>query len=158
MSGILDAITNLFSGSFSQLTENLIVLGLGIFTLVLGFFGIRYLGRRRQLLNQERMAAMIKGLHYAGVARDVFARPQADARDHVLRGIRWLFAAGGISGALYGYERLQPDPDMLTALRGLLAGVVPALIGLAHLLFSWLTRRRNSAVQPTVRGSYRAVS
>jgi hypothetical protein len=134
MGGIL-GILDFLLGPLKVLTDNLIVAGLAVFALTLGFFAIHYLGRRRQMLHQERMATLIKGLHYAGVARDVFATPKPDPRDHLLRGLRWLFGGAGLSSALYGYERLQ-TADMSQALTGALAGLVPALIGLAHLLFS----------------------
>jgi len=154
ISGILGGIVNFLTGNLSQLTGNIVALGLTVFALGLGFFAIRYLGRRRQMLHTERMAAMVKGLHYAGVARDVFARPQTDARDHLLCGLRWMFGAAGLSGALYGYEQLQAVPDPLNAMRGLLAGIIPGLIGLAHLLFSWLCSRRSSTAG-TSTGYYR---
>jgi len=156
ISGILGGIINFLTGNLSQLTGNVIALILAVLTAVIGFFSIRYLGRRRQMLHTERMAAMVKGLHYAGVARDVFAKPQADSRDHLLCGLRWLFGAAGLSSALYGYEQLQAVPDPLNAMRGLLAGIIPGLIGLAHLLFSWLcSRRSSSSTAGTNTGYYR---
>ena len=154
ISGILGGIFDFLTGNLSQLTGNIIAIGLSAFALGLGFFAIRYLGRRRQMLHTERMAAMVKGLHYAGVAREVFAKPQTDSRDHLLCGLRWMFGAAGLSGALYGYEQLQAVPDPLNAMRGLLAGIIPALIGLAHLLFSWLCSRRSSTAG-TSTGYYR---
>ena len=117
ISGILGGILDFLTGNLSQLTGNIVALGLTVFALGLGFFAIRYLGRRRQMLHTERMAAMVKGLHYAGVARDVFAKPQTDSRDHLLCGLRWMFGAAGLSGALYGYEQLQAVPDPLNAMR-----------------------------------------
>ena len=151
MGGILDFLT----GPLTALTDNLVVAGLGIFALTLGFFAISYLGRRRQLLHQERMATLIKGLHYAGVARDVFAPPKPDPRDHLLRGLRWLFGGAGVSGALYGYERLQPTADMSQAMTGALAGLVPVLIGLAHLLFSWICSHKSPGGMTGTRALYR---
>jgi hypothetical protein len=127
-----------------QLTTNIVVGGLAIFALSLGFFAIHYLNRRRQMLHQERMAALIKGLHYAGVARDVLVKPKPDSRDHMLSGLRWLFGAGAASGAMYGYESLQPVVDAGAAMQGALVGIIPGAIGLAHLLFSWLCSRRTS--------------
>jgi hypothetical protein len=159
MSGFLGGILNFITGllpDLSSITNSVIVLGLTIFALVLGFFAISYLRRRRDLLHQERMAAMIKGLHYAGVARDVFAKPKPDPRDHMLRGMRWMFGGAGLSGALYGYETLQAVPDPTNAVQGLLAGLIPALIGLAHLIFSWICSR-HSAPPAVTGGYYRAV-
>jgi hypothetical protein len=127
-----------------QLTTNIVVGGLAIFALSLGFFAIHYLNRRRQMLHQERMASLIKGLHYAGVARDVLVKPKPDSRDHMLSGLRWLFGAGAASGAMYGYETMQPIADAGAAMQGALIGIIPGAIGLAHLLFSWLCSRRTA--------------
>jgi hypothetical protein len=132
-----------------QLSTSVVVGGLALFAISLGFFAIHYLNRRRQMLHQERMASLIKGLHYAGVARDVFATPQrrrTEARDHLLSGLRWLFGATGVAGAMYGYQSLQPVADMGDALGGALLGLIPGAIGLAHLLFSWICSRRGSII------------
>jgi len=134
-----------------QLTDNFVVLAAALIALGLGWFSINYLSKRRQMLHQERMATLVKGLHYAGVAKDVFSKPTADSRDHALRGLRWLFGAAGLSAALYAYASMQPSADPTSAARGALAGVVPALIGLAHLLFSALSRNRQRLNCPTRR-------
>ena len=156
--GGIGGLLQFLLGPLTALTDNLVTAGLAIFALTLGFFAIHYLGRRRQLLHQERMATLIKGLHYAGVARDVFAKPRPDPRDHLLRGLRWLFGGAGLSGALYGYERLQPTADPGQALTGALAGLVPVLIGLAHLLFSWICNRQSmGGMTAGGRGLYRTV-
>ena len=141
-----------------QLTANLVVAALSLFAVSLGFFSIHFLPKRRQMLHQERMASLIKGLHYAGVARDVFAKPKADSRDHLLRGLRWLLGAGGLSGTLYGFNALQPSGDSTNALRDALLGILPAAIGLAHLLFAWICSRRNRNSVPAIPGvGYRSV-
>jgi hypothetical protein len=127
-----------------QLTTSFVVGGLSLFAISLGFFAVHYLNRRRQMLHQERMASLVKGLHYAGVARDVFM-PRQESREHLLSGLRWLFGATGISGAMYGYESLQPVADAGSAVGAALIGLIPGAIGLAHLLFSFLCRRRTSA-------------
>jgi hypothetical protein len=106
------------------------------------------------MLHQERMASLIKGLHYAGVARDVLVKPKPDSRDHLLSGLRWLFGAGAASGALYGYESLQPVADAGAAMQGALIGIIPAAIGLAHMLFSWLCSRRPSGGAAPSAGTY----
>lgn len=137
-----------------QLTTSIVVAGLAIFALSLGFFAIHYLNRRRQMLHQERMAALIKGLHYAGIARDVLVKPKPDSRDHMLSGLRWLFGAGAASGAMYGYESLQPVVDAAAASQGALIGIIPAAIGLAHLLFSWLCSRRSNGITAPRPGTY----
>ena len=156
MNGLLGLLGFLL-GPLKGLVDNILVLGLTVFALSLGFFAIHFLNRRRQLLHQERMATLIKGLHYAGVARDVFAKPKPDPREHLLRGLRWLFGGAGVSSALYGYERLQPTADMSQALSGALAGLVPVLIGLAHLLFSWICSRHSTPGMTGTRGLYRTV-
>lgn len=123
-----------------QLTSNLVPFLLTVFAVALGFFAIHFLHRRRQMIHQERMASLIKGLHYAGVARDIFTK-QVDAREHLLRGLRWLLGAAGVSGTAYGFNTLQPGADPLSALRSALIGLLPAAIGLAHLIFCWLCSR-----------------
>jgi hypothetical protein len=139
------------AGIIQQLTSNLVVAGLAVFAVSLGFFSINYLHKRRQMLHQERMASLIKGLHYAGVAREIFARNKPDSRDHLLRGMRWLLGAAGLSGTMYGTTMLQPAADVNSAWMGALAGLIPAAIGLAHLLFSWLCRQTRPS--PTVPGA-----
>lgn len=143
--------------NLTGLTDNVLVLGLTIFALTLGFFSIRYLGKRRQLVQQERIAALIKGLHYAGVSRDVFNRPRQDSQEHLLRGLRWLFGAGGVSGAMYAYASMQPASAVGDALRGALLGIIPGAIGLAHLLFSWICAMRSkmTTTRTPVNGYYR---
>lgn len=163
VTGLLSGIGGLFGGGLSQLlgalTENLITIGLLAFAIGLGTFAIVYLNRRRQTLDQQRMAALIKGLHYAGVAHDVLARPKPDSRDHLLSGLRWLFGAAGLSSAMYGYESMQPLAPPDAALCGALIGLIPGALGLAHLLFSWLASRRRTAapaVAGRANGLYRA--
>src|ERR1051326_1901774 len=140
--------------SVQQLTDNFVVVAAALIALGLAWFSINYLSKRRQMLHQERMATMVKGLHYAGVAKDIFSKPTADSRDYVLRGLRWLFGAAGLSSALYAYGVMQPSADATRAARGALAGIVPASIGLAYLLFAAMSRNRQKPNFPT-RTAYR---
>lgn len=159
MTDFLSGFLGKFGLNLSGLADNVIVVGLTVFALALGFFAIRYLGRRRQLQQQLRMAALIKGLHYSGVSRDVFNARRHDAQDHLIRGLRWLFGAGGVSGAMYAYASLQPAAAFIDAIKGALLGLIPGAIGLAHLLFSLICTLRNrasSARIPPVAGYYRA--
>jgi len=162
MSDFLNGLLGKFGLNLSGLVENSIVIGLVVFVLALGFFGIRYLGKRRQLRQQLQMAALIKGLHYAGVSRDVFNARKRDSQEHLLRGLRWLFGAGGVSGAMYAYASMQPAATFLDSIKGALLGLIPAAIGLAHLLFSFICKLRNGAsstpMPPVGTGYYRAVS
>jgi hypothetical protein len=133
------------------LTDNFVVLAAALIALGLGWFSINYLSKRRQMLHQERMASLVKGLHYAGVAKDIFSKPPApktDARTHALRGLRWLFGGAGLSGALYASASMPPYVDPASATHAALAGIIPGAIGLAHLLFSFLCRNRQQ--QPTL--------
>ncbi len=136
------------------ITTNFVVGGLALFAISLGFFSINYLNRRRQMLHQERMASLIKGLHYAGVARDVFgkAAPKAESRQYLFSGVRWLAAAAGISTAAYGYETMQPVADAGAGAINALVGLIPAVIGLVQLLFSWITRKKAAAAAPAGAG------
>jgi hypothetical protein len=150
------------SAILSKLTDNIIVLGLTVFALALGFFAITYLNRRRQMLNQEKMAALIKGLHYAGVPPEVFAKQKRkpDSRDHLMKGIRWLFGSAGLSGALYSYESLHQAADSTGPLSGALIGLIPGAMALAHFLCSWLCKRteQSTAGSMTSRPAYRSAS
>jgi hypothetical protein len=160
LDSILEVLGSLLRLDFSAITENIVSLLVSVFTVVLGFFGVFYLRRRRETLDHERMAAIVKGLHYAGVTRDVFKKPATDSRDHLLCGLRWLFGGLGVSGALYTYGSVEPVADVGDAIRGALIGIVPAAIGLAHLIFSWLRRRqeKKEELPLTSRMVYRAVA
>jgi drug/metabolite transporter (DMT)-like permease len=138
LSGLLDG---LLGNLLPQLTENLITLGLLVFALALGFFAIIHLRRRRQTLDHQRLAAIIKGLHFAGVPPDAFPRPRSESHNHLLRGLRWLCGGAGMSGAVYTYQTLDPSAQTTEAIRGALIGLIPCALGLAHLLFSWFCAR-----------------
>ena len=145
MTDILSGLFGLLTGNLQQLTDNLVAIGLALFALALGFFAISYLNRRRQMLHQERMASVIKGLHYAGVAQQVFAPVKRDSRDHLLSGLRWLIGGAGVAGAMYGYESMQPVADTAEAARGAMLGLIPGSVGLAQILCSRICARRESA-------------
>jgi hypothetical protein len=85
-----------------QLTDNFVVLAAALIALGLGRFSINYLSKRRQMLHQERMATLVKGLHYAAVAKDIFSKPTADWLGHALRDLHWILGGAGFSFALYG--------------------------------------------------------
>ena len=153
---VTDALLGGLSHGFAGLTDSIVLLGLTLFALALGFFAISYLHKRREMLHQERMAALIKGLHYAGVAHDVFKR-QTDSRQHLLRGLRWVMGGTAASGVMYGCTALQPAAEAADALSGALIGLIPGAIGLAHLIFSWICSRHRSAA-PTAQGFYRVAA
>ena len=160
---MLDSVWEVLSGllhlDFSVITENIVTLVLTLFAGILGFFAIYYLRRRRKTMDHERLAAIVKGLHYAGVSREVFKKATTDSHDHLLSGLRWLFTGIGVSGALYTYGSVEPVVDSGEAIRGALIGVVPSAIGIAHLLFSLLCRRRERNQVPfPSRMAYRPVS
>jgi hypothetical protein len=125
-----------------QLVENFVVVAVALIALGLGWFSINYLGKRRQMLHQERMATLVKSLHYAGVGKEIFSKPTTASRDHALRGLRWLFGAAGLSAALYASTWMEPSFDPAAPTRAALAGIIPFLIGIAHLLFSFFTRSK----------------
>jgi hypothetical protein len=149
MGDVLNGLFGRLGLNLTGLADQILVIGLTVFALVLGFFSLRFLSRRRQMLDHERMAALIKGLHYAGVSRDVFTQRGHEAQDHLLRGLRWLFGAGGISGAFYGYAALQPANVVTDWVRGALLGIIPGAIGLAHLLFSLICSLRSKVASRT---------
>ena len=159
LGSIWDVISGLLHLDFSVITENIITLVLTLFASVFGFFSIFYLKRRRKTMDHQRMAAIIKGLHRAGVTRDVFKKAPADSHDHLLSGMRWLFTGLGVSGALYTYGSSEPVADAGEAIRGAMIGVVPAAVGIAHLIFSRVCRRRERDQDPfPSRLAYRPVS
>src|SRR5215510_2153871 len=138
MSQFLQQLTGNFTNSFVTIAMALVALGLGAFSIL-------YLNKRRQLLHKERMASLIKGLHYAGVAQDIFGKTKQKQPkkpcNHLLCGLRWLLGAIGLAGAVYGYIALRPGTTVIEAIRGALTGAIPAAIGLAHIIFHWLTGR-----------------
>jgi len=159
LGSIWEVISGLLHLDFSVLTENIITLVLTLFASVLGFFSVFYLKRRRQTMDHQRMAAIIKGLHYAGVRGNVFKKAPADSHDHLLSGLRWLFTGLGVSGALYTYGSVEGVAEAGDAARGALIGVVPGAIGVAHLIFSRVCRRRERYQDPfPSRLAYRPVS
>ena len=135
-----------------QFTNNFMALGATGFVLVLGFLSLAYLSKRRTMLHRERMASLIKGLHYAGVAQEVFGKAKTDTRSHLLSGLRWILGAIGLSGALAGYSATQSS-SLLDIGRTALVGAIPVSIGLAHLIFHGLSRRQKPA--PVLRVGYR---
>lgn len=138
-----------------QFTNNFLALGLGVFAVGLGFFSIIYLSKRRNMLHRERMASLIKGLHYAGVAHDIFGKAKTDPRSHLLSGLRWVLGALGLGGALCGFTMMQPSGNAIEAGRNALAASIPASIGLAHLLFYWISGRQKPAAKAPL--AYRPV-
>ncbi len=135
MTQFLQQLTGNFTNSFVAIAMTLIALGLGSFSIL-------YLNKRRQMLHKERMASLIKGLHYAGVAHEVFGKAKPQGCNHLLCGLRWLLGAIGLAAAVYGYIALQPGTSVIEAIRGALSGTIPGAIGLAHLLFYWFTGRK----------------
>jgi len=105
------------------------------------------------------MATLIKGLHYAGVAQQVFAQPKKlQSRDHMLSAVRWMSSGIGVSAAMYGYQSMQPvgagEP-----VSSALVGVIPGALGIAHLLFAWIAaRRQKKAATPVNRLNRRFVN
>ena len=159
LGSILEILGGLLHFDFSVLTENIITLVLTLFGAVLGFFSIYYLGRRRKTLDHERLAAIVKGMHRAGISRDAFRKAPASSHDHLLTGLRWLFTGMGVSAALYTYGSIEPVVDAGESVRGALIGVVPGAIGIAHLLCAFVCRRKERNQDPfPSRMAYRAVS
>jgi len=159
LGSILELLGGLFNFNFSVLTENIVTLVLTLFGAVFGFFSVYYLGRRRKTLDHERLAAIVKGLHRAGISREALRKKPADSRDHLLTGMRWLFTGLGVSGALYTYGSIEPVADAGSAVRGAMIGVVPAAVGIAHLIFAMASRRRERNQDPfPSRMAYRPVS
>jgi hypothetical protein len=145
---------NVMAQFIQSLVENFVVLAAALVVLGLGWFSISYLSKRREMLHQERMASLVKGLHYAGVGKEIFTPTPTTTkkapRNHTLSGLRWIFGGAGLSTALYGYASMQPYPDPSHFVQAGLAGIIPALIGLVHLLLSFLGRNTQTLPLPNL--------
>ncbi len=147
-----------------QFTGNIVVIVMAVIALVLGIFSVSYLNKRRQMLHQERMATLIKGLHYAGVAKDIFSKPStapvtttatSTAKKYLIKGLQWLLGALGIAGAAFGVGTLQLGQSPVQASHMAIVGVVPAAISISHFISSFLTRKKKPTAIVPVRRYYR---
>src|SRR5262245_5755561 len=121
LSSILEILGGLFHFDFSAITDNIVTLVLAVPVGLIGIFAMSYLGRRRKTIDHERMATIIKGLHYAGVKTgELVKKPAPDSHAYLMRGLRWLFGGLGVSGALYTYGSVEPVADAGEAIRGAL--------------------------------------
>ena len=46
---------------------------------------------------------------------------------------------------MYGYAEMQPANAVTDALKGVLLGIIPGAIGIAHLVFSWICAIRSGS-------------
>ena len=95
------------------------------------------------MLHQERMATLIKGLHYAGVAQQIFHQSKKTAKDYLISGLKWLFGGLGLAGTLFGAAATHPATTLTDAARMALAGVVPASIGISHFVSAAISRQKS---------------
>jgi hypothetical protein len=103
-----------------------------------------------ELYHQERMAAIAKGVDLPPLPDDLLAdgepeRPRVKSpRDSLLKGLVWLFVGLGIVAALFGIE--GPDTALL--------GLIPAGVGLAHLIYFFVEgRNASNQTGPDQRGT-----
>lgn len=94
-----------------------------------------------ELYHQERMAAISKGMDLPPLPEDLVVegeRPRIRTpRDSLLKGLIWLFVGLGIVAALYGLE----------GEREAMLGLIPAGVGLAHLIY-YFVEGRNAPIDP----------
>jgi hypothetical protein len=112
-----------------------IVMGIGIGMLALC---LNYRKRKEifALLHQERMAAIDKGLELPPLPEGLFAeggRPASPHR-HLLKGLVWLFLGLALLTALFAFAQRNIA----------LFALIPAGIGLAHLLYYFLVGRKEA--------------
>jgi hypothetical protein len=146
---------NILSQLLQNFPDNFVTAAVGLIAVALGFFSVNYLSKRRTMLHQERMASLIKGLHYAGVAQQIFNQPKISAKDYLTKGLRWLFGAAGLSGSLFSYMTMQPTATHADAGRAALAGILPASIGVAHLVSAAMSRQKSNSTRVLSRAAGR---
>lgn len=134
---ILDFIQSLIQ----HVTSNATIALPSVVAAVIGLLVLRQLSQRRQMLHQERMASLIRGLHYAGVAKNIFSAQQPQSRDFLMKALRWLLGGSGLAAAIYLWMTMQPGVDKTTAAHAAAVGaMVPGGIGLSHLIGAWVHR------------------
>ena len=116
-----------------------IIMGIGIGMLAI-YLGYR---KRKELFtcyHLERMAAIEKGIDCPPwpdrLLADEDTAPSASPRQHLLKGLVWLFIGLGATVAVYATFDL----------RRALFGLIPAGIGLAHLIYYFVEGRREAEV------------
>jgi len=133
---------SILSQLLQNFPDNFVTAAIALIAVALGFFSVNYLSKRRTMLHQERMASLIKGLHYAGVAQQIFNQPKSTAKEYLIRGLKWLFGGLGLAGTLFGFTSMQPTANHAEAAQVALAGIVPASIGIAHFVSAAISRQR----------------
>jgi len=112
-----------------------VIMGMGIAMLAI-YLGYR---KRKELLDhfhQERMAAIEKGIECPPWPDQLLGdenTPASPSR-HLLKGLVWLFIGLGGMGAVYAKEDLNHA----------LFGLIPAGIGLAHLIYYFVEGRKEA--------------
>jgi hypothetical protein len=133
---------------FAFTAEPLVALFIPIIAIVMGI-GIAMLAivlnyRKRKeifaLYHQERMMALEKGVEMPPVPDDLLTDEAMSARAdnprrHLLKGLVWLFIGIGMLVAIY----------VAVDVRKALFGLIPAGIGLAHLIY-YFVEGRNAPV------------
>ncbi len=110
-----------------------VILASLVFSVLLGVAALHYAQRNRELEHRERMAALEKGHPLPQPAADVLNR--STARDYLRRGLLWLFFGIGVFLAFYLAGWSAPDRESADVARFAYAGLVPAAVGAAYLVF-----------------------
>jgi hypothetical protein len=114
-----------------------VIMGMGVAMLAI-YLGYR---KRKELLDhyhEERMAAIEKGIECPPWPDQLLGdeNTPASPRRHLLKGLVWLFIGLGGMGAVYvavGHDQA-------------LWGLIPAGIGLAHLIYYFVEGRKEAEV------------
>jgi len=146
---------SILSQLLQNFPDNFVTAAIALIAVALGFFSVNYLSKRRTMLHQERMASLIKGLHYAGVAQQIFNQPKSTAKEYLIRGLKWLFGGLGLAGTLFGFTSMQPTANHAEAAQVALAGIVPASIGVAHFVSAAISRQRSNVPRVFARAAGR---
>ncbi len=103
---------------------------------VLGVAALYFGQRRRELEHRERMAALEKGQPLPPtIPPELLTHTQLTPRDYLRRGLLWLFFGIGVFLAFYLAGWAMPGQAGDSVARFAFAGLVPAAVGLAYLVF-----------------------
>jgi hypothetical protein len=103
--------------------------------------GLRH--RRRVLLHQERLAAIEKGLELPTLEKEMEEQRQNRTNLLLLSGLRWIsvgITGGFVLRVLALSEIGRQDAEFVPELAWI--GLIPAGIGLSHLIAYWVGERR----------------
>ncbi len=93
------------------------------------------LQRRREMIHRERLAAIEKGLPLPPEEPAGMDGSTPGPRNYLLRGLVWLFLGAGLFTAVLLTSMFAEPDDRPIIARFFFAGLVPAGVGIAYLIF-----------------------